>query len=348
MTLSRLSSWIRSRAQPWTVMFSALAWLVAAVMPASAQAQALQRVNVGMQPIVNGPVYIAIKEGYFKQLGLDVNLVKFTSGPAQFAALAGGQVDLAWGGMGAFLIANANGQDLNFISIFMDYNPLEALVVPANSPAKSIKDLAGKKVGLVTGSDAHYGMVEAMHANGMAKGSVQLLGMAPPQQIAALQSGDVDAVYLWEPFLTPLYEKGARALLKLSDLNPGSAYLGWAGKRSWLDAHSDVVVKLLKGWDMGLKKMHEDPELAIRYTLDFTGMQPAQARAIVKGLGNFKSTAALDPKSPVYWAKGSPLNKVMHDFLAFGKEQGLVKGSANVDVDAYVMMPFMKAVADGR
>ncbi len=348
MNRSCVSAWARVLLRRSALVFAALACLVLAGMPSAGQAQALQRINVGMQPIVNGPVYIAIKEGYFKQLGLDVNLVKFTSGPAQFAALAGGQIDLAWGGMGAFLIAKANGQDLNFISIFMDYNPLEALVVPASSPVKSIKDLAGKKVGLVTGSDANYGMVKAMEANGMVKGSVDLLGMAPPQQIAALQSGDVDAVYLWEPFLTPLYEKGARPLLKLSDLNPGSAYLGWAGKRAWLDANSDVIIKLLKGWDMGLKKMHEDPELAIRYTLDFAGMNPAQARAIVKGLGNFESTAALDPKSPVYWAKGSPLNKVIHDFLAFGRAQGLVKGNAGLDVDGYVMTRFMKAVADAR
>src|SRR5574340_280754 len=76
--------------------------------------QELKRVNVGMQPIVNGPLHIAVREKYFEQLGLDINLVKFTAGPPQFAALAGNQIDLAWGGMGAFLLAKANGQDLNF------------------------------------------------------------------------------------------------------------------------------------------------------------------------------------------------------------------------------------------
>ena len=100
----------------------------ALLLAGSAQAQALKKVNAGMQPIVNGPIYIAIKEKYFEKLGLDVNLVKFTSGPAQFAALAGGQIDLAWGGMGAFSLAKANGQDLHFVSIFMDYNPLQALL----------------------------------------------------------------------------------------------------------------------------------------------------------------------------------------------------------------------------
>jgi NitT/TauT family transport system substrate-binding protein len=107
-------------------------------------------VNAGMQPIVNGPIYIAIKEKYFEQMGLNLNLVKFTSGPAQFAALAGGQIDLAWGGMGAFLLAKANGQDLNFFAVFMDYNAIEGLAVAADSPARSVKDLAGKKIALAS------------------------------------------------------------------------------------------------------------------------------------------------------------------------------------------------------
>ncbi|MEO6985814.1 MAG: NrtA/SsuA/CpmA family ABC transporter substrate-binding protein [Paralcaligenes sp.] len=318
---------------------AALLFVAFSIMPTTSQGQALKRINVGIQPLVIGPLYIAIKEKYFERLGLEVNLIKFTSGPAQFAALAGGQVDLAWGGLGGFLLAKANGQDLNFISVLMDYNPLEALVVPANSPIKSIKDLAGRKVGLVIGSDAHYGIIKAMRANGMAPGSVTLLGMPPPQQIAALESGNIDAAYSWEPFLTPLYAKGARTLLTSS----GWAYLGWAGKHTWLQANSDLIEKLLKGWNMGLEKMRQDPELAIRYTLEFTGMEPAQARAIFKGAGYFPSAAALDPKNPTYWAKGSALNRNMHDFLAFGREQGLVKSTADVDVDGYVMTKFMKA-----
>ncbi|MBM3508255.1 MAG: NrtA/SsuA/CpmA family ABC transporter substrate-binding protein [Candidatus Rokubacteria bacterium] len=186
--------------------------LAAAVLltAGAAQAQALRKISVGMQPIVNGPIYIAIHEKYFEKLGLEVNLVKFTSGPAQFAALAGGQIDLAWGGMGAFSLAKANGQDLHFISIFMDYNPLQALLVPANSPVKSIKDLVGRKVALVQGSDAHYGTLRTLAKYGVDPKSVNIVGMAPPQQIAAMEKGDVDAMYIWEPFITPVLEKGGR------------------------------------------------------------------------------------------------------------------------------------------
>jgi ABC-type nitrate/sulfonate/bicarbonate transport system substrate-binding protein len=310
-----------------------------------ARAQTVVRINAGMQPIVNGPIYIAIREKYFEKLGLDVNLIKFTSGPAQFAALAGEQINLAWGGMGAFLLAKANGQDLNFISVFMDYNKLQALVVPQNSPVKSIKDLQGRKVAVVQGSDPHFGLLKALQKNGMTKASVEVLGMAPPQQFAAFQAGNVDAVYVWEPFVTPLLQAGGRVITRMSELDPGSSFLGWAGRKSWLEKNSDAMARLLRGWNMGLAKMKTDTEMAVRYTLEFTGMAREQADVIVKGVEHFEATAALDPKSPAYWAKGSKLNGVMHDYLAFGKEFGMAQN--DTDVDGYVLPQFMDAVRKG-
>lgn len=325
--------------------FAAIASLATIALSNAAFAQ-LKKVNAGMLPIVNGPIYIAIKEKYFEQLGLELNLIKFQSGPAQFAALAGGQIDLAWGGMGAYSLAKANGQDLNFFTIFMDYNPLQALVVAKGSPVKTVKDLAGRKIATVQGSDGHYGTLRTLQKHGVDPKSAQLLFMAPAQQIAALDKGDVDAMYVWEPFITPLLEKGGTAISWMPELDPGSSFLGWAGKRAWLEANADTVAKILKGWDMGLKKMKEDPELAVKLTLEQTGMAESQARAIVKGLVHFPSTAAIDPQSPAYWQKGSKVHRALNDFQAFGKEVGVIKETINVD--DFVMPQIMQLVKDGK
>jgi ABC-type nitrate/sulfonate/bicarbonate transport system substrate-binding protein len=228
----------------------------------------------------------------------------------------------------------------------MDYNPLQALLVPGNSQVKTIKDLVGRKVALVQGSDAHYGTLRTLAKYGVDPKSVSIVGMAPPQQIAALEKGDVDAMYVWEPFITPVLEKGGRALSRMTELDPGSSFLSWAGKRAWLEANGDVVVKILKGWNMGLAKMKADPELAVRLTLEFTGMGEPQARAIMKGLGHFEATAALDPKCNVYWAKGSKLVRVLQDFQAFGKEAGLIKDTINVE--DFVVTKYMQQVKDGK
>jgi ABC-type nitrate/sulfonate/bicarbonate transport system substrate-binding protein len=326
--------------------FVAIILLSTLAAPRSGEAGDLKTVNVGMQPIVNGPLFIAIKEKYFEQMGLQLNLIKFTSAPAQFAAIAGGQIDLAWGGLGPFLLAKANGQDLNFFAVFLDYSPLQGIAVPAASTIKTIRDLAGKKIALVQGSDTQYDLFKALQENGMDRNALTILGMAPPQGVAALQSGDVDATFTWEPFLTPLTQQGARVIFRTNQLNSGSAFIGWAGKKAWLDANEDVIVTILKGWNMGLKKMREDPELAIRYSMEWSGINETQARTIQEKLVYYDATAAIDPKQPPYWAKGSKLNVMLHDFLAFGQESKLVKG--DTDVDGYVITRFMQAVKDGK
>ncbi len=310
-----------------------------------ARAQTTLRINAGMQPIMNGPAHIAFREKYFEKLGLEVNFVKFTSGPAQFAALAGGQVDLAWGGVGPFLVANANGQDLQFTSILMDYNKLEMVLVPKDSPIKSMTDLKGKRVAGVQGSDVHYGLWKLLHAHGMNKDDAQLVGMAPPQQVAAFNARDVDAAFIWAPFATPLVDAGARIIARNSDLSPGPAFLGWAGRRPWLDKNADAVSRLLRGWNMGLEKMKQDPEMAIRYTLDFTGMAREQAVAIAKDLDCFNSTAALDPQSIVHWSKGSKLHTMLGDFLKFGLDIGIAKNLVNID--DYVRTDVMQLARKG-
>jgi ABC-type nitrate/sulfonate/bicarbonate transport system substrate-binding protein len=310
-----------------------------------ARGQTTLRINAGMQPIVNGPAYIALREKYFEKLGLDVNLVKFTSGPAQFAALAGGQVDLGWGGMGAFLLAKANGQDLQSIAVLMDYNKLEMLVVPKDSPIKSMKDVAGKKIAGVQGSDTHYGFWKLLQKSGMSKDAAQFVGMAPPQQVAAFNAGDIDGAFVWAPFVTPLIQAGGRVIARNSDLDPGPAFLGWAGRKPWLQQNSDAIVRLLQGWNMGLAKMQQDPELAIRYTLDFTGMAREQADAIAKDLTYFDATAALDSKSIAYWAKGSKLHTTLDDFVKFGHELGLAKQA--ISIDDYVLTDFMTRARKG-
>jgi len=149
-------------------------------------------------------------------------------------------------------------------------------------------------------------------------------------------------VYTWEPFVTPMLKAGGREITRMSDLDPGPSFLNWAGRKQWLEQNPEAIVRLLEGWNLGLAKMKQDPEMAIRYTLDFTGMAREQADAIIKDLVHFEATAALDPKSPAYWAKGSKLHTVLVDFLKFGHEFGLAKQVINID--DYLMTQFMEKV----
>lgn len=300
-------------------------------------------ITIGFQPIVVGPLWIARHEGYFEKLGLHVNWIKFTSGPVQFAALQGGRIDLAWGGIGPFALARANGADVKWFTTVVNYNPLEALVVPKGSPIKNLSGLAGKKIGLVLGSDADYGLLRALKRAGVALDSVQELNMAPPQQVAALLNGDIDAAFTWSPFLNQILNRGGRVIFNNSELKTGPAFLGWAGQAKWLAAHKQTVLKLLRGWDMGYGRMLAAPDLAVKYSVQYTGMSLPVARAMQAHIRYYKSTAMLDSKSKVYWAKDSDLEKFLANFLDFALQRKLIK--ATINPMSYVDTSYIAALA---
>ena len=67
----------------------------------------LTKIKLGYMPnlISASLAAIGVEEGYFKDYGLDAELVKFTSGPPEFAAMAAGDLDTAIIGHGAHLLA---------------------------------------------------------------------------------------------------------------------------------------------------------------------------------------------------------------------------------------------------
>lgn len=302
-------------------------------------------ISIGYQPIVNGPLWIARHEGYFEKLGLRVNFIKFTSGPAQFAALAGGRINLAWGGISPFMLARANGANIVWVATLEDYNPLEGLVVPKGSAATSVKQLAGKKVALVFGSDGDYGMHRALEMAGMKPGDVQLLNMAPPQQVAALLNGDIDAAFFWSPFVDQVLERGGKVIFSNGSLPDGPGLLGWAGQKDWLDAHKSALIKLFRGWDMGYRKMLESPELAAKYSVEYVGIAKETAEAMQSKLGYFEAASMLNPKSRVYFAPGSNVDQMLNRSLAFGIERQQVKGKTTPAeyVDTSFLQAYSKA-----
>lgn len=330
------SAW---RKLPFAGLLALLGMLLAVNTPVRAQEQ----ISIAYQPIVNGPLWVARHEGYFKQLGLDVEFIKFTSGPAQFAALQGGRVNLAWGGIGPFMLARANGANIVWIATVQNYNALEDIVVLKDSAITSVSQLRGKKVGLVVGSDADFGMLQALKQAGMSPDDTEVLNMQPPAQVAALLNGNIDAAFTWSPFLNQILDRGGRSIFSNGSLPVGPAFLGWAGQKEWLDAHKPALARLFRGWDMGYRKMRQSPKLAAEYSVEYAGMTLAQAQAMQARLSYFPAAAMLDPQSKVYFAPNSGLYRLLDEFLAFGAKRALLKGKTTPA--EYVDLDYLKAYA---
>tara|TARA_R110002074_G_scaffold107000_7_gene231396 strand:+ start:9629 stop:10633 length:1005 start_codon:yes stop_codon:yes gene_type:complete len=132
---------------------------------------------------------------YDEALGMKVNWVSFETGTAMSAAMASGDVQIAFSqGVPPFVVAVSGGQDIQTVDVAVSYSDNDNCVVSAGLEIDkdSAGELAGKKVAVPLGTAAHYGFLRQMDHFGVPLDSLQIVDMAPPEGAAALSQGAVD------------------------------------------------------------------------------------------------------------------------------------------------------------
>jgi NitT/TauT family transport system substrate-binding protein len=164
------------------------------------------KIRLGAIPIVDlAPVHIALQKGYFRDEGVEVELTTIQGGAAGIPGLVNGELDVTFGNWVSFFAAQSKGAaDLKLVADGYRGKPGMFLVVaPPDSPIRTAKDLAGKKIGVNTRANViELAVRAALKAQQVDPASVQFTELAFPDMQAALQRKDIDAALVVEPFLT--------------------------------------------------------------------------------------------------------------------------------------------------
>ncbi|MCL5265406.1 MAG: ABC transporter substrate-binding protein [Chloroflexi bacterium] len=181
-------------------------------------AQPALAVKSGVLGVVgDGPVYIAIDRGYFKQEGLEVETVQFDSAARMIAPMAAGQLDVGAGAVGAGLFnAIARGipikivADKAHIAPGHEYNALVARKDLVESGVlKDWKDLKGRNVAVSAKAVAPYlHLVRGLAKAGLSPSDVNVVEMGFPDINVAFANKSIDAAVHNEPFMTVAIEQG--------------------------------------------------------------------------------------------------------------------------------------------
>ena len=207
--------------------------LVASVIPAArptqSQAQGKQiKLAYCSQLLCGVPYEVARSAGYFKNQGLDVQLVYTRGGNAAMQALVGGAVDYAATALDVAIQAYANvGADIRRFAV-TGRLPLFAVVTAPRtaSQIQSIKDLEGRTIGVsALGNADHALTLYLLKQAGADAQKVQFATMGV-NLLEALRQGQMDAGVVQEPALTLLQRSGARVLMNGMDLEDARHYLG--------------------------------------------------------------------------------------------------------------------------
>jgi NitT/TauT family transport system substrate-binding protein len=230
-----------------TAAFVALAAAVG-LLSASVRAQAPPALRL-TGSLVDGvtPVLYAQRGGLFRQAGLNVTMERSASGSITAAAVIGGSVDIGESNVVSIITAHARGLPLIIIAPASLYNPKTpdaALLVAANSPLRSARDLVGKTIAITSISDlstiATQAWLESEHVDWH---GIRTVEVALPQMEEALETGRVDGIVLIKPFLTDALASGKARLLwpvysAIADRFLESA---WFAKQDFIDGHRELI-----------------------------------------------------------------------------------------------------------
>jgi len=134
-------------------------------------------------------------------LGVKVAWTEFNAGPVQLEALNVGSIDFGDVGEAPPIFAQAAGAPLIYAASTVPRPRLEAVIVPKDSPIRSVAELKGKRIAFNKGSNVHYFLVKLLQKHGLQYRDVQPVFLAPPDARAAFERGAVDAWAIWDPFL---------------------------------------------------------------------------------------------------------------------------------------------------
>ncbi|QWG24735.1 ABC transporter substrate-binding protein [Bradyrhizobium sediminis] len=153
------------------------------------------------------PTVLARQLGEYEKAGLAVELVDLKGGSDALKAVLGGSADVVSGYFDHCVNLAAKKQEMTAFVVYDRYPGLVLVVSPShNAEIKSIKDLAGKKVGVsAPGSSTDFFLKYLLKKNGLDPASASVIGVGlGATAVAAMQQGQIDAAVMLDPSVTVL------------------------------------------------------------------------------------------------------------------------------------------------
>ncbi len=257
------------------------------------------------------PTMLAKQLGEYEKAGISAEIVDFKGGSQSLNAVIGGSADVVSGYFDHCVNLAAKNQSLVAFVTYDRYPGLVLVVSPAHKDEiKSIKDLAGKKVGVsAPGSSTDFFLKYLLKKNGVDPKSAAVIAVGlGPTAIAAMEQGQIDAAVMLDPSVTVLQNK-FKDLKILSDTRTqhdtqavfGGDYPGGAlyTKAEWIAAHPKETQGLTNAIVNTLKWIHSHSpqEIMDKMPPELVGPDKAGYLAALKNtIPMYSTTGLMDPK----------------------------------------------------
>jgi NitT/TauT family transport system substrate-binding protein len=213
------------------------------------------KLRVGVMGSIDAvPLVIAKENGYFDELGVDLDLQIFKAAKDRDAALQAKELDGVLCDEVAISIYQNSGIDMKITGTTNGY---WTLVSGKDSGVNSINDIKGKKIGISERTMIDYLAYYITSKNGIDANAVEKVAIpAMPARLEALKNNQIDAAILPAPFNDKAIADGGKEIVKI--YNKDIMISTTAFLQGVIDKNPEVVKNFYKAYDKAIDDINSN------------------------------------------------------------------------------------------
>lgn len=233
--------------------------LLAACTPKANQPQ---KVRIAVLPVIDAlPIYVAQQEGYFKEQGVEVEIVPVLSAPERDQLMQSGQVDGILTEVVVNMIYNKETPQIKtvrFLRTTTVTTPMFRILASKDSGINSVADLAGVPIAISEGTVIEYMTDRVLQKAGLAPDEIAKVAVPKiSDRMAFLDSGQVQAAVMPDPLASLSIKNGAKVIIDDTSY-PEVSHSVLAFRIETLEKQGEAVRKVLAGIEQAVTAVNGD------------------------------------------------------------------------------------------
>ncbi|MBW0003805.1 MAG: ABC transporter substrate-binding protein [Hyphomicrobiales bacterium] len=205
-----------------------------------------------------GPLYVARDKGFFKNHGVDVELIVMEDPKDRFPAMLANKIDMIASTVDTGILYLKKPDQFKYVVAIDDSNGGDGIV--ALKDVTSIGGLKGKSVAVSEGSVSEFYLNVLLGKAGLKESDLKTVNMAAPEAGAAFVAKKVDAAVTWEPWLSRGKQTDFGHLLVDSSSTPGLITDIITTTSDYVDKHPKETKAVVDAWNEAVAYVRAHPD----------------------------------------------------------------------------------------
>jgi ABC-type nitrate/sulfonate/bicarbonate transport system substrate-binding protein len=251
-----------------------------AAVESGAQTKTKIIVGIGADPSL-ATTYVAKLGGFFEKNDLDVQFMQGASAAALVPMLIGEQIHATVAAEASGISTHVIDNQIVTVGEVIAFKSFYGLVA---RNAANLAELKGKRIAVDNASNSQLLWSAIVKKFNLDPKDYKIVQVQPPEMVAALQRGDVDAFISWEPWLTRATSEipGTKVVQDNDGVMEASTYM--LVSRKWAEANPQAAQSYVKAMIEATDFINANPDEAAKLTASHLKMDPKLTQSLMNKL----------------------------------------------------------------